>query len=55
MFDALAAAFAALAGCSGGVLPSSPSDPRMLDLFSLLRLENDVEEIIQDSEPQETA
>ena len=48
----LVGTLALLAGCSGGVLPSSPSDARTPDLFSLLRLEDDVQEILQDSEPQ---
>jgi len=48
----LAPVFVILAGCNGGVLPSAPSDPRMQDLFSLLRLDDDVEEIIQVADPQ---
>lgn len=34
--------FAALVGCNGGVLPSSPADTGSQDVFSLLRLDGDV-------------
>ena len=48
-----AATLAALTGCTGGVLPSSPTEPRVQDLFSLLRPNNDAEEVDQITASQE--
>lgn len=42
----------ALAGCTGRVLPGTPEEPRVLDLFSLLRLADDAEVAADTPDPQ---
>jgi uncharacterized protein YkwD len=47
----LAAMTVTLAGCTGGVLPGASAEPRVQDFLSLLRPNNDAEEIVEPATP----